>query len=48
MVQSEIAMEAYNSYWNGVVPASNVTWMVMILVIASIALWQARTFVHKF
>ena len=48
MVQSEAAMEAYNAYWAGVVPASNIMWMVVILIIAAIALWQARTFVHKF
>jgi hypothetical protein len=33
---------------NGIVPASEIMWMVVILIIGAIALWQARVFVHKF
>ena len=49
MVQTAAALEAYNAYWaNSVIPAGDVLWMVLILVLAVIALWQARTFVSKF
>jgi hypothetical protein len=49
MVQSADAMAAYNEYWvNSFIPAGDVMWMVLILVLAVIALWQARTFVSKF
>jgi hypothetical protein len=49
MVQTEAAMEAYNAYWlNSPLPAADVLWMVVILVIAIVALWQARTFVSQF
>ncbi|MDD2439529.1 MAG: hypothetical protein PHD41_04825 [Methanosarcinaceae archaeon] len=49
MVQSAAAMEAYNAYWaNSFVPAGEVMWMVLILVLAVLALYQARTFVSKF
>ncbi|WP_406657328.1 hypothetical protein V7O62_01885 [Methanolobus sp. ZRKC2] len=48
MAQSEAAIEAYNSYWGGFVPASEIMWMVVILIICAIALWQARAFVHEF
>lgn len=42
-------MEAYNAYWaNSFVPAGEVMWMVLILVLAVLALYQARTFVSKF
>lgn len=48
MAQSEAAMAAYYSYWNGPVPASEIMWMVVALIIAAIALWQARTFARRF
>ena len=49
MVQTEAAMEAYNAYWvNSPLPAAGVLYMVLILIIAILALWQARTFVSKF
>jgi hypothetical protein len=49
MVQTAAAMEAYNAYWaNSIIPAGHIMWMVLILVLAVIALWQARTFVSKF
>ena len=42
-------MEAYNSYWaNSFIPEANVMWIVLILILAIVALWQARTFVSKF
>jgi len=49
MVQTETAMEAYDLYWaNSVIPRADIMWMVLILILAVIALWQARTFVSKF
>ncbi len=49
MVQTAAAIEAYNAYWaNSFVPSAHVMWMVLILILAVIALWQARTFVSKF
>jgi hypothetical protein len=49
MVQTTAAMEAYNAYWaNSVIPRAEIMWMVLILILAVIALWQARTFVSKF
>jgi len=49
MVQTAAAMEAYNAYWaNSIIPAGHTMWMVLILLLAVIALWQARTFVSKF
>lgn len=49
MVQTQAAMEAYNAYWvNSPVPAAEVMWMVVILIVAILALWQARTFVSQF
>lgn len=49
MVQTAAAMEAYNAYWtNSVIPAGDIMWMILILVLAVIALWQARTFVSEF
>lgn len=49
MVQTAAAMEAYNAYWaNSFIPGAEMMWMVLILVLAVIALWQARTFVSQF
>ncbi len=49
MTQTALALEAYNKYWeNSFIPAADVMWMVLILILAVIALWQARTFVSKF
>lgn len=49
MVQTEAAMQAYHEYWiNSPIPYSEYIWMVVIIVLAIIALWQARTFVSKF
>ncbi|HII80205.1 MAG TPA: hypothetical protein HA261_07390 [Methanosarcina sp.] len=49
MTQTAAALEAYNAYWaNSIIPHGNVLWMVFIIVLAVIALWQARTFVSKF
>jgi len=49
MTQTAVALEAYNGYWaNSFLPAANIMWMVLILILAIIALWQARTFVSKF
>lgn len=42
-------MEAYNAYWaKSFIPDAKIMWMVFILILAIIALWQARTFVSKF
>lgn len=49
MVQSAVAMEAYNAYWaNSFIPAGKITWMVLIVILAILALYQARTFVSRF
>lgn len=42
-------MEAYNEFWaNSIIPRADIMWMVLIIILAVIALWQARTFVSKF
>ncbi|BBL65348.1 hypothetical protein [Methanosarcina mazei] len=49
MVQSGAAIEAYNAYWaNSFIPGADIMWMVLILVLAVIALWQARIFISQF
>ena len=49
MTQTAAALEAYNAYWtNSLIPSADILWMVLILILAIIALWQARTFVSKF
>ncbi len=49
MVQTEATMEAYNAMWaNSPLPAADILWMVAILVVAILALWQARKFVSQF
>lgn len=49
MVQTQAAMDAYNAYWvNSPLPAADVLWMVVIIIVAILALWQARTFVSQF
>jgi hypothetical protein len=49
MTQTAIALEAYNAYWaNSFIPAADIMWMVFILILAVIALWQARNFVSQF
>jgi hypothetical protein len=41
-------MEAYNAFWGGPVPYADVMWMICILVISLLALWQARVFIKDF
>jgi hypothetical protein len=49
MTQTALALEAYNAYWaNSFIPAADIMWMVFILILAVIALWQARNFVSQF
>ncbi|WP_318786032.1 hypothetical protein [Methanimicrococcus hacksteinii] len=49
MTQTEAAMEAYDAFWvNGLVPYSEYMWMVAILIISILALWQARVFIRDF
>lgn len=49
MTQTAAALEAYNEYWvNSFIPNADIMWMVLILILAVIALWQARVFVSKF
>ncbi|BAW28855.1 MAG: hypothetical protein ACHQXK_03865 [Methanosarcina thermophila] len=49
MTQTAVALEAYNNYWaNSFIPAADIMWIVFILILAIVALWQARTFVSKF
>ncbi|MDR2944192.1 MAG: hypothetical protein LBU81_03795 [Methanosarcinales archaeon] len=48
MVQTEAAMEAYNAMWAGLVPASDITWMILIVIVSISALYMARRFITKF
>lgn len=49
MTQTAAALEAYNAYWaNSFIPEAKIIWMVLILILAIVALWQARIFVSKF
>ena len=49
MTQTAAALAAYDTYWaKSFIPAADIMWMVLILILAVIALWQARTFVSKF
>jgi hypothetical protein len=49
MTQTAAALAAYDAYWaKSFIPAADIMWMVLILILAIIALWQARTFVSKF
>ncbi len=49
MTQTAVALEAYNAYWvNSFIPSADIMWIVFILILAIVALWQARTFVSKF
>jgi len=49
MTQTAVALEAYKAYWaNSFIPAADILWMVLILILAVIALWQARNFVSEF
>ncbi|WP_199724086.1 hypothetical protein [Methanohalophilus sp. RSK] len=42
-------MEAYTAFFGSShVPAGEYVWMLVVLVIAFLALWQARTWVSKF
>jgi len=49
MTQTAAALAAYDAYWaKSFIPAADIMWMVLILILAIIALWQARIFVSKF
>jgi len=48
MAQTEVAMEAYNEMWAGIIPAADITWMVFIIILGVIALYMARKFVTEF
>jgi hypothetical protein len=40
---------AYQDYFvNGIVPAPDVMYIVVILIVAGLALWKARSFVARF
>lgn len=48
-MQSAAAAAAYHDYFaSGIVPASDIMYIVVILLVAGLALWKARTFVAKF
>jgi len=48
-MQTEAAQAAYNEYFaNGIIPGSDIAYIVVILLVAGLALWQARVFVSKF
>lgn len=43
------AQAAHDAYFaEGIIPGSAVVYAIVILVVAAIALWQARAFVSKF
>ena len=49
MVQSEAALEAYNSYFvNAPIPEASKILIAVILVYYLYTLWQARKFVSEF
>lgn len=48
MSQTAAAMEAYNEMWAGIVPATDITWMILIIVVGIAALYMARRFVTEF
>lgn len=48
MVQTQVAMEAYNEMWAGIVPAADITWMIFIILLGIAALYMARRFVTEF
>ncbi len=50
-VMNEYMVDYYGAGFDmstAVFPAAEYTWMIAIIVIALIALWQARTFVSQF
>ncbi|WP_019178524.1 hypothetical protein [Methanomassiliicoccus luminyensis] len=48
-MQSQEAFDAYNALFaEGLFPNSEMLFFIAVLVVAAIALWQARTFVSKF
>lgn len=49
MVQTQAAIDAYNAYWaKSFIPDANIIWMVLILILAMLALYEARRFVSRF
>ncbi|WNY26431.1 hypothetical protein [Methanolapillus ohkumae] len=49
MTQTQAAMEAYNALWAaGYIPYSSYFWMILIVILGIIALYEARTFITKF
>jgi len=48
MSQTVAAMEAYREMWAGIVPAANITWMILIIIFGIAALYMARRFVTEF
>ncbi|MCL2863024.1 MAG: hypothetical protein FWE54_02900 [Methanimicrococcus sp.] len=48
MSQTIAAMEAYNEMWAGIIPAANITWMILIVILGIAALYMARKFVTEF
>lgn len=48
-MQTEGAQAAYTAYFaDGIIPGSGIAYAIAIILIAAIALWQARNFVSKF
>ena len=49
MTQTAVALEAYKAYWaSSFIPSAEIMWMILILILALVALWQARKFVSEF
>jgi len=48
-MQTEAAQAAYDAYFaSGIIPASDISYIVTIFIVAAVALWSARTFIAKF
>lgn len=46
MTPNEQALADY--FAGGIIPGSDILWWATILIVAAVALWQARIFISKF
>lgn len=48
-MQSQEAIDAYNAMFaSGLVPQSELVFISVVLIVAALALWKARTFISQF
>ena len=50
-IQNDLMVAYYGEAWdmtNAPIPAAEYVWIAAVIIIAVIALWQARTFVSQF